>query len=128
MATKGVALITSKCEATGHPSDCSEPASGTVKNDSGGHNVTVKTSDGEFMVATKDVAAMDFPSHAHDYSAVEGCHDNSSHNLDPKDGALLNITIAGSDVYPVDTDVQKDPKTGKKINITSTPGSLENKV
>jgi hypothetical protein len=80
------------------------------------------------MVATKDVAAMDFPSHAHDYSVPEGCHDNASHNLDPKDGALLNITIAGSDVYPVDTDVQKDPKTGKKINITSTPGSLENKV
>jgi len=127
MVTKGVALITSKCEATGHPSDCSEPAPGEVKNNSGSHNVTVKTSDGVFMVATKSVAAMEFSSHAHDYSAIEGCHEKESHSLDPKDGKLLNITISGSKVYPVDTDVQKDPKTGEKINIVSTPGSLENK-
>jgi len=128
MVTKGVAVITSECEATGHPDDCSEPAPGEVKNDSGSHNVTIKTNDGVFMLATKNVAVMEFPSHAHDYSAVEGCHESESHSLDPKDSELLNITVAGSKVYPVDTDVQKDPKTGEKINIISTQGSLKNNL
>ena len=126
MPTKGVALITTECEATGHPDDCAEPAPGTVENDSGSHNVTVKTSDGEFMVATKDVAVMNFPSHAHDYSAVEGCHEKQSHNLEPRESDLLSVTIAGSKVYPVSDDVQSDPKTGEQVNIKNTPGSLEN--
>jgi len=124
--SKGVALISSTCEATGHPSDCSEPAPGEVKNDSGSHNVTVKTKAGVFMLATKDIATMEFPSHSHDYSSEEGCHEDASHILDPKDEKLLNIKVAGSKVYPVDNDVQKDPKTGEQINITATPGSLEN--
>lgn len=127
MATKGVALITSECEATGHPNECSEPAPGTVNNDSGSHNVTVKTSDGEYMVATKSIAVMDFPSHAHDYSSLEGCHESESHKLDPRESSLLTIKIGGSKAYPVEDNVQTDPKTGEEINIISSKGSISNK-
>lgn len=76
------ALDGAACEADGHPTDCQEPASGSV------------TASGSIWrvegtpVGTQD-GTMEFPSHSHDHSVEEGCHDDQSHSLTPDDSHIL---------------------------------------
>lgn len=112
-------LIGADCEAFGHPTECQEPAPGTVESDnSTGITVTVNGTTCE--IATLDSATMNFPSHAHDHSTLEGCHQNESHALDPDTGEST-ITINGSPIYQIESAVTSDPTTGGDVGIVSNP-------
>lgn len=118
-------------EATGHPNDCTEPVPGTVQG-SEPHSVTVKNAAGdEKPIATYNNATLHFDSHSHDYSADDGCHDNSSHDLTDDAGDFnksnwstsVSINPASGSDSPVlvkNDDVATDPKTGSPVNVTGT--------
>ena len=113
------AMIGAPCEAAGHPSDCQEPAVGEVKQTSS-HNITFTDASGDTKeVATEATADIHFDSHAHDYSELEGCHDNQSHDIDPDTDKMSPITINGSQIYLVDTAVTSDPGSGGDVEIVS---------
>lgn len=113
------ALIDATCEAFGHPSECTEPAPGSVASDAQ-TNVTVTVDGTTKEFASIDSASIDIPSHAHDYDSTNGCHDNQSHTLDPDTGEP-SITIDGSPIYTVENSVTSDPVTGGDVDITSNP-------
>lgn len=118
------ALIDADCDAYGHPTNCTEPAPGTIVQDSS-HNVTVTVSGTTKELATIASATMDFPSHAHDYTTDDGCHQNESHALDPDASEdSPSLTINGSPVYLVGTGVTTDPTTGGSVDIVSNPISI----
>lgn len=104
-------------EANGHPTECTNPAPGTVDGDS---SVTVANASGDSSgIATIDNADMNIPTHSHDYSGDDGCHDNASHTLDPDvSNASSSITINGSPVYIVGTGVTTDPKSGDNVDLS----------
>jgi hypothetical protein len=108
------------CEATGHPSECTEPVPGPI-NKTDTHNVNITTaSNVTKQIATIQSSEMFFPKHDHDYGGGDGCHDEESHTLDPeipKTASSGSITINQSPVYIVEDDVTKDPKTDEKVNI-----------
>lgn len=114
-----LALLDAECAAKGHPSDCEEPALGTVSQfQSESNNVTVTKGGQTKRLATRADANLDFPSHAHDYTEVEGCHDNASHKLlPPENRCSSSITIDGSPVFIVDAAVETDPKTNGDVDI-----------
>lgn len=112
-----LALIGASCEAKGHPTECTEPAPGSVVSTTTS-SVTVNGTE----VATTATADMDFPSHAHDHSIAEGCHQNESHTLDPST-VSSSITINGSPVYLADTSIATDPTTGGDIDIVDSGGN-----
>lgn len=112
-------VIDADCEANGHPTECSEPAPGTVQKDNS-HGITVTVNGTTKEIATVATATMNFPSHAHDHSTLEGCHQNQSHSLDPDTGEP-SITINGSPIYQVGVDVTTDPTTGGNVDIVSNP-------
>lgn len=107
-------LVGSDCEAFGHPSECVEPVSGTIESEAP-QSVSVNGN----PIATVDTATISFDSHSHDYSDADGCHNNSSHNIDPET-VSTSITINGSAVYIVEDGVATDPITGGNINITTS--------
>lgn len=105
------------CEATGHPSECTEPFPGQVVKTSD-HNVTITNSNGVTkQVATVASADMVFDPHSHDYSNRKGCHQDSGHTLDPDPGKLASVSINGSKAYVVENNVTSDPVTGEAVNI-----------
>lgn len=118
------------CEATGHPSECTEPVPGQVQRRET-HNVTVTNASGVTkQIATIKSADMFFEKHSHDYVAEDGCHDDESHSLDPKVDNTASFTINKSPAYVVEDDVVSDPKTGDAVNIIE-PGinnSLNNNL
>lgn len=104
------------CEALGHPTECTEPAPGSVVEATAG-SVSITNASGQFQqVASVANADMNFPSHAHDYTAVEGCHQMGSHTLDP-DVTAPSLSINGSPIYIDGNAVGTDPTTGGDINI-----------
>lgn len=107
--------------AYGHPSDCSEPAPGSVSQyQSETNSVTVNNADGvEERFATLADANLSIPSHAHDYSAAEGCHDNASHTiLSESDKVSSSVNINGSPVFLEGSSVTTDPKSGGDVEIS----------
>lgn len=113
-----IVTVTADCEANGHPSECTEPAPGTVDSTSS-HAVTITNASGETQeIATEDSADMNFTSHSHDYDSTNGCHDSQSHTLDPNSAGLSSsLTINASPMYLQNTDVASDPGTGGSIDI-----------
>lgn len=111
--TNTFALIGASCEALDHPTECTEPAPGTVEK-TASHSVTVNGT----QIATIDTADMNFPSHAHDYTSSEGCHQDESHSLDPNTGST-SVTVNGSPLYVVDDAVTTDPTSGGDVNIVN---------
>lgn len=110
------------CEATGHPSECTEPAPGSVQGTS--HNVTVNDANGnEKPIATR-ASTLHFDSHAHDHTSTEGCHDNQSHDLTGADlddtNLSSSININGEPVLIVADGVATDPGTGSPVNIVAS--------
>jgi hypothetical protein len=80
--------------------------------------VTVTSASGdEKQVATIDSAVMHFDSHSHDFSALEGCHQDESHDIDPDPSKLSSLTINGSRMYIVKDNVTSDPITDEPVNI-----------
>jgi hypothetical protein len=118
-----IAIIDATAEAFGHPSECTEPAPGTVVS-AGSHGITVSAGGSTKEVATIAAADISVPSHAHDYTSEEGCHQNESHTLDPDNGEP-SITINGSPVYLVEDGVTTDPTTGGNVDITTNPSTTE---
>lgn len=119
-----IALIDSPVEAFGHPSECTEPAPGSVVSSSPtGITVTVGGTSKE--VASIDSADIDIPSHAHSYSVEDGCTNLQSHTIDPDTGEP-SITINGSPVYLVEDAVTTDPTTGGDVDITAN--SLDSEI
>jgi uncharacterized Zn-binding protein involved in type VI secretion len=114
-----IALIGADAAAFGHPAECTEPAPGTVNSDST-HNITVTVSGTTREIASLSSASIDFPTHAHDHTTEEGCHQNESHTLSPSTGEA-SITINGSPVYIQGNAVASDPTTGGDVDITSNP-------
>lgn len=109
------ALDGMSAEASGHPTECTEPASGSVNG--GASSVTVTDSGGNTKaLATVADSSVDFPSHSHDYSESEGCHDMQSHSIDP-DTVSSSVSVNGSAVYIVG-DVGTDPTTGGTVSIS----------
>lgn len=113
-----IALVGALCEAFGHPSSCTEPAPGSVESTSS-HGITVTANGETHEVASIASADIVLPSHAHDYTDAEGCHQNESHAIDPT--GEPSITINGSPVYKVDNSVTTDPITGGDVDITNNP-------
>lgn len=114
--------IGADCEAHGHPTECTEPAPGTVDKTST-HSVTITDSGGVTkQLATKASADMNFPSHAHDHSTAEGCHQSSSHTLDPST-LSSSLTVNGSPIYIAGNGVASDPVTGGDVDIVNAGGN-----
>lgn len=112
-------LIGANCEAFGHPSECTEPAPGTVDLVD-----TTTISVNGTTIACEENADMHFDSHAHDHSSTEGCHDNQSHDLDPESAKLSSsLTYNGSPLYVKDTSVTTDPGSGGNVDIVDTGGN-----
>lgn len=115
-----LALIDADCTAEGHPSDCTEPAPGTVEG-SPTYNITVTVGAQTGSVASVAEADLVFPSHSHDYSVEQGCHDDASHTIDGS--GSTSLTINGSPVYVLDDAVASDPKTNGDVDIVQNPFS-----
>lgn len=117
--------IGATCEAYGHPTECDEPAIGSVIQTSS-HGIINTNESGETKeIATVDTADISFDSHSHNYSAISGCGDNKSHTIDPDAAKLPSITINGSQVYVMDNPVATDPASGGDVVIADT-GSINN--
>jgi len=110
-----LSLIGDPCEATGHPSECTEPAPGEVEGP--GSFLSVNG----VNVYSGATAEMTFDPHAHSYSIDKGCYDLQSHSLDPDQTHILSIN--GSPVYAVG-DSTTDPGSGGTASITSTSNDI----
>lgn len=77
MATK-YALVGDPCLADGHPTQCEEPADGTIEDADSKQPLTL---DGTPVADHGDDMA--YPTHAHAYSSSKGCYDDQSHALTP---------------------------------------------
>lgn len=120
MPENKVVLIGASCEATGHPSSCTEPAPGTVENTDGNDTITLN---GKPLADHGD--KMHFPSHAHKYSDINSdgakeCHDNQSHDLVPDQNPV--ISIDGNPVMRV-ADSTTDPGSGGTAEIKDSGGN-----
>lgn len=110
-----VVLVGANCEASGHPTNCQEPAPGSVSSTSSS-NVRLNGDDVYF----KSRADMDFPSHAHDYDSDKGCHETASHAIDPNDSH--DVTLNGSPIV-LESDKGTDPKTSGDAVFVDSGGN-----
>lgn len=113
------AVIDASTEAFGHPTQCTEPAPGSVEKTTG-HEITVTVNGSTKEIASIDSAEINIPPHAHDYSVLLGCHASQSHSIDPDTGEP-SITINGSPIYLVENNVTSDPGSGGNVNIVDNP-------
>ena len=107
------------CEATGHPTDCQEPAPGTVDGDP----VPI-TIDGT-AIATRSNATCTFPDHAHAYRDDNG--DGSKECVEVQSHMVVTdqqhpITHNGSSVV-LETDTTTDPGSGGTVTIVADGGN-----
>jgi hypothetical protein len=105
------------CEATGHPSSCTEPAPGTVEDSS--HGVVVNDANGNEKPLATTASTLSFPSHAHSYSATKGCFDVQSHSVSSYNFSS-SITINGEDVLSKVNSIATDPGSGGDINMVGS--------
>jgi len=112
--SKLIALIGASCEATGHPSECQEPALGDT-DEGGDESVTINGT----PIATHE-DSMHFPDHAHAYSSDKGCYDVQSHDLVPDE--TPQITVNGQPVMRVG-DSTTDPGSGGTAEIVDSGGN-----
>lgn len=117
-----IALIDATCKAYGHPPECTEPAIGAVTQQVS-NGITVTSSGGTTKEVATENDTLDFPSHAHDHSEEDGCHDMQSHSI-TADGEP-SIMINGTPVYQVEDTVATDPGSGGTVNISSNPFQSE---
>lgn len=106
------ALVGDSCEADGHPTECTEPAPGTIEDTDNSQPLTL---DGTAVADHGD--RMHFDSHSHDYSTDLGCHDVQSHDLVPDQ--MNPWTVDGRSLMAVG-DSTTDPESGGTAEIVST--------
>ncbi|RKS83328.1 hypothetical protein BDK61_2671 [Haloarcula quadrata] len=109
------AVIGAPTEANGHPSACSEPATGSVESTDDAP-LSIEGAD----VATHAAAVMHFPSHGHATDPMGNCIDYQTHDLTPDQDHLL--TVNGEPVMCVD-DSTTDPGSGGTATITDHGGN-----
>lgn len=114
MTSETPTTIGASCEATGHPTECTEPAPGTVENTDNTSILTVNGSD----IATRD-DRMVFGSHAHEYTPPlgPGCTDFQSHSL--QTDQIHPLSIDGTSVMCRD-DTTTDPGSGGTASVETT--------
>lgn len=105
------------CEASGHPSSCTEPAPGEVEASG------KLTLNGKAIASHDDV--MHFDSHAHEYSDINSdgsneCHNFQSHDLVPDQSPAFSHN--GEPIMRVGDDTS-DPGSGGTASITSSSES-----
>ncbi len=108
--------------AFGHPSNCTEPALGSVSQyESETNNVTVtNATDSSSRFATRADANLYLPSHAHDHSVLQGCHEDQSHYLLPdKDSDASSVTVNQSPIFINGDSVTTDPTSGGRVSLTN---------
>jgi len=104
---------TTSAEATGHPTQCEEPALGQVEPTQS--SVTVTDTSGTTRTIATTAATITFTEHAHDHSATEGCHNRQAHKIDPQ--ASDSLSVNGKAVLNKDTVVGTDPVTGGDVTV-----------
>lgn len=117
-----LALIDADCDAFGHPSECQEPAPGTIKQQVS-NDITVTVNGQTKEIATEN-DTLSFDSHAHDYSDIDDddsneCTDMQSHDINAN--GEPSITVDGTPVYLVEDSVATDPGSGGDVDIVSNP-------
>lgn len=102
-------------EAFGHPSVCSEPAPGTVTDD------TPITYNGT-PIATQQDGTIEFDSHGHDTTPLGACTAYESHSIPPVT-VSESVTYNGAGVCIVTDAVATDPGSGGDVDITASGGN-----
>jgi len=110
-----LALVGAACEATGHPSACTEPAPGSIQDADGTAPITV---DGTPLADHGD--RLQFPSHGHDVDEEGNCIAYQTHELVPDQ--TPPITVDGRPVMRVG-DSTTDPGSGGTASIVGAGGN-----
>lgn len=105
-----IVLLSAPCESTGHPSVCSEPASGTVSETNTSTSVKINGT-----VVANHADEMYFPSHGHSVTPKGACTSYQTHSIVPSDTG--GISINGNRVMQKG-DTQTDPGSGGTATIT----------
>lgn len=118
--------ISASAEANGHPTQCTEPAPGSVgSSGSGSTSVTVNDASGnEKPLATTGNASLQFSSHSHSYEdtnndGTKTCTDDSSHDITPST-VSSSISVNNSPVFIAEDGVATDPISGGNVDITNS--------
>lgn len=96
-------------EASGHPSECTEPATGSISTSD-----ETGTTSNDNIVLNKNNSSLDFPSHGHDTDGDGNCTDDQSHNLTP-DIEETGLRLNGENVLITGTIQNTDPVTNGSI-------------
>lgn len=104
---------TTSAEATGHPTQCEEPALGKVEATQS--SVTITDTSGTTRAIATTAATIAFTEHAHDHSTLQGCHNQQTHEIDPQ--ATDSLSINGNAVLETGTVVGTDPVTGGDVTL-----------
>jgi hypothetical protein len=107
--------IDSELEAFGHPDECDEPVIGSVVSESDTSVMVTNASDESNEIASVATANLSFPEHSHSHTGESGCHDDSSHTLDPSI-VSSSLTINDSPIYIAGDSIATDPESGGEIN------------
>jgi uncharacterized Zn-binding protein involved in type VI secretion len=112
-----IAFIGAPLEAFGHPSICSEPASGTV---TGTSTVSVNGKD----IASQNNSRLNFGSHGHNTSTdpktgSKTCIDYQSHSI-RQNNVSETVSINGSPICNAVSGVANDPGSGGSVNYVSS--------
>jgi len=110
-----VVLLGAPCESTGHPSLCTEPATGTVTENNTSTAVRIN---GTVVANHND--SMHFPSHGHGVNIDDECVNYQIHNLTPSQSG--GIRINGKRVMQ-NGDTQTDPGSGGTATIIESGGN-----
>ena len=108
-------LTGAPAEAFGHPGACSEPASGTVTDE------TPITYNGT-PITTQQDGVVEFDSHGHSTTPLGACTDYQSHSITPVE-VSDSVTYNGYGVCIVTDGVATDPGSGGSVDITSSGGN-----
>lgn len=112
-----IALVGASLAAYGHPSECTNPVSGSIEGES---TVTL----GGTPLAAYGDSSMEFGPHAHVYDRDDGCISISSHSIQPDESGLSpSVTIGGNRVYLDGDGVATDPGSGGTVNMTDNGGN-----
>jgi hypothetical protein len=117
-----LALIDADCDANGHPTECTEPAPGTITQNQS-NNITV-TNGGQTKEVATENDTLSFDSHAHDYADVDDDDSKECANLQSHEITATgepSITVNGTPVLIVESDVATDPGSGGPVDIESNP-------
>jgi len=110
-----VVLLGAPCESTGHPSLCTEPATGTVTE----NNISTAVRINGTVVANHN-DSMHFPSHGHGTNDEPVCVNYQTHNLTPTQTS--DVKINGKRVMQ-NGDTQTDPGSGGTATIIESGGN-----